>query len=549
MGEGENERKKAPTAATPREHQANRRRQETGEYMRWARVEAELEASHARYSALYDSAPVGYATLDRNGCIRDINLTGARILGRNHRSLVGGTLLSLVSRTDRHKFLGYLKLVRRGDGSITTEFHFQRPDKGEVLLQLVSDSSPATNGQPGAIRTVFSDVTEQRCIEIERNESRAELAAITASAMEAIISLGAERRIVQFNIAAEAMFCCPAHRAIGRPVWQLIPKRFHDATERLFRSFSQAGIPFRPMGVLDELWGLRSHGEEFRIEASLSQTEVSGEKRLTLMMRDITERKRNEEEIRRLNSELEQRVRDRTAQLEAANRELRREVAQRRYLEQQLLKVSEREQRRIGQDLHDGIGQQLTGLMLLNDARLKKLCRESRPDAIEARRMARLLAQARVQVHQLARGLHPVPATSNGLMTALGQLAQNVSSLHRVDCRFRCPREILVQDNVVATHLFRIAQEAIHNSIRHGRSKSIRLALSSANGSVRLTVRDDGQRFAPEMMGNSGGLGLQIMKSRCEAINASLNIRHARPQGMRVACVAPLAEPARKTEE
>jgi PAS domain S-box-containing protein len=504
-------------------------------------VEAELEASRERFADLYDSAPVGYASLDHNGCIRGINLTGARILGRSRDLLVGFTVAALVSTRDRLKFLNHLTLLRKRPAFLTAEFHFGLPDKRQALLSLVSESTVNPYGQ-ASIRTVFSDVTEQRGMELELNESRAELAAITASALDSIVSLDADLRIVHFNASAEEMFSCPGARAIGQPMTRFVPERFRDGIEKLLRNFAHGSILSRRFGALDEIWGWRGNGKEFPIEASLSQTEVRGQKLLILVMRDITERKRAEEEILRLNNELEERVRERTGQLERTNGKLQREVAERRQLQRQMLEITEREQRRIGQDLHDGIGQQLTGLMLLSDALLKKLAKRAVTENKDVQRITELLAEARVQVHQLSRGLHPVPATAHGLMTALGQLAQSVSGLHDIDCRFHCPQSILLEDNLMATHLFRIAQEAIHNAVRHGRAKRIRLALIEASGSVRLTVRDYGCGIS-QAGGKSRGLGLQIMKSRCEAIGASLMLYAVRPHGTRLECRLPISQP------
>lgn len=513
------------------------------EYYRLLTVEADLEASRERYVTLYDSAPVGYATLDQHGCIREINLTGARILGRKRPTLLGMPLLALLVKDEQRKFLSYLSQLRMAARSLTAELHFRRSNKSLALLSLLSESTLMDDGEGATIRTVFSDVTEQQRTELELNESRAELAAITASAMDAIVSMTEDQRIVHFNAAAELMFCCPASQGAGQRFDSFVPERFREATVKLLKNFAHGSIVIRHLGSFDEIWGRRRNGEEFPIEASLSQTEVNGQKRLTLVMRDITERKQAEQEIRRLNEQLEQRVQDRTSQLETANRQLQREVGERRHLQHQLLEISEREQRRIGQDLHDGLGQQLTGLMLLNDVLLKELAQNARPESAQATRISALLAEARLQVQQLARGLHPVPATPEGLATALGQLAQRVSSLHHIECHFECSQSVLVYDNLAASHLFRIAQEAVHNAIRHGHSKRIRVALLRQNGSIALTVQDDGTGISHKAPGTgSGGLGLQIMKSRCEAIGASLALSPLRPHGTRLECLLPITQ-------
>lgn len=153
-------------------------------------------------------------------------------------------------------------------------------------------------------------------------ESRARLAGIIDSAMDAIISVDASQRIVVFNAAAERMFRCPAAEAIGSPLERFIPERFRPAHRAHIQAFSQTGVTARALGHLQPLVALRADGEEFPIEASISQTEAGGQKLFTVILRDISERRAAEERIRSLNLELEQRVADRTAELTAANREL-----------------------------------------------------------------------------------------------------------------------------------------------------------------------------------------------------------------------------------
>ena len=152
--------------------------------------------------------------------------------------------------------------------------------------------------------------------------SRARLSGIIGSAMDAIISVDAQRRITIFNQAAEAMFRCTAAEAIGKPLDQFIPARFREQHPNHVTEFGRTGITSRAMGRLMPLSGLRADGEEFPIEASISHFEQGGQQVYTVILRDITERKRSEEKISQLNAELERRVAERTAELSQSNQEL-----------------------------------------------------------------------------------------------------------------------------------------------------------------------------------------------------------------------------------
>ncbi|MBI3786043.1 MAG: PAS domain S-box protein, partial [Deltaproteobacteria bacterium] len=154
------------------------------------------------------------------------------------------------------------------------------------------------------------------------DENQKRLAGIIGSAMDAIISVDDEHKIVLFNAAAEKMFGCPAADAISQPIERFIPARFRDGHREHFRRFAATGESTRQMHLFGMITGLRRNGEEFPAEAAISHVDVSGHKLFTVIVRDVTERKRIAETVHKLNAELEQRVASRTAELEEANREL-----------------------------------------------------------------------------------------------------------------------------------------------------------------------------------------------------------------------------------
>jgi signal transduction histidine kinase len=195
-----------------------------------------------------------------------------------------------------------------------------------------------------------------------------------------------------------------------------------------------------------------------------------------------------------------------------------------RDLERQIMDSSERERERIGHELHDSLGQLLTGIAFLSKSLSRKLAAQSAAEAGEASQIATLINQAVSETRQLARGLQPVEVDEDGLMSALEALAANIERLFHIRCEFRCDVPVRVKDNIVANHFYRIAQEAVNNAIKHGKAKHILIGLDAPRGKVRLSVHDDGMGFHPYLKGNHSGMGLQIMRYRAKMIGAHLDI-------------------------
>jgi PAS domain S-box-containing protein len=215
------------------------------------------------------------------------------------------------------------------------------------------------------------------------------------------------------------------------------------------------------------------------------------------------------------------------------------DITERKGLEEAILEISAREQRRIAQDLHDGLGQHLTGIAFMSKVLEEKLSDRSLPEAVEAAKIVRMVNQAIDNTRELARGLHPVPAEPLGLMSALRRWASDVEQLFHIRCCFQCPRPLSIPDANLATHLYRIAQEAVHNAIRHGKSRNIVVSLSGKNGTGTLTIRDDGNGFQNKQEGHPG-VGLSIMNYRADMVGGSLKVQPNEDRGITVTCVFPI---------
>ena len=227
--------------------------------------------------------------------------------------------------------------------------------------------------------------------------------------------------------------------------------------------------------------------------------------------------------------ELQLLVRQRTERLE-------REIQERVRLEKELLEAGEREQRRIGHDLHDSLGQHLTATALAGKVLAKKLTDKSVAEATAADRLVALVEEAIELTRKLARSLHPIELEANGLADALQNLAANISKAFNVSCRFENSGTAVLTTPEASTHLYRIAQEAVSNAIRHGHARHVTISLAGSGGQILLTVTDDGTGLSTEAR-TKKGMGLRIMDYRAGMIGATFDIQNLPAGGTRAVCV------------
>lgn len=235
-------------------------------------------------------------------------------------------------------------------------------------------------------------------------------------------------------------------------------------------------------------------------------------------------------QLRIMHDNLEKRAAERAVKLTA-------EIAKRERLERELLHISEREQRRVGHDLHDSLCQHLTGTALAGQVLTEYLKSENSPHAARSSRVVELIEQSITLSRDLAKGLNTVRLSTDGLMEALEDFAASTSDLFRISCRFECPLPVPIEDTETATHLFRVAQEAVGNAIKHGRAKNILIRLEPTEEGNLLRVTDDGIGIPDHPSGQ--GMGLRIMSYRADLIGARFEIARTGRLGTAVTCLMP----------
>lgn len=211
------------------------------------------------------------------------------------------------------------------------------------------------------------------------------------------------------------------------------------------------------------------------------------------------------------------------------------DITENKRLEREIQEISEREKRRIGQDLHDGLGQYLTGIACMVKVVEQKLESKNLAESADVGKITAMVNETISQARDLARGLSPVELENNGLQAALTELASRVSRTS-VNCEVKAPTITKVYDNAAAIHLYRIAQEAVNNSIKHGNAKNITIGLSTQNNQVELTVLDDGCGIRKQG-GKPTGMGLRVMNYRAAMIGATVSVEPAPSCGTIVRCV------------
>ncbi len=346
---------------------------------------------------------------------------------------------------------------------------------------------------------------QRAAVAVRDREER--LRAILQTAVEGIITIDEHGIIESINPAAEKIFGYKSREVVGKNVSVLMPSPHREQHDGYIGNYLRTGHA-KIIGIGREVSGRRKDGTVFPMDLSVSEVRLANRRLFTGFIRDITERKR---------------------------------------LEKATLEISEREQRRIGHDLHDGLCQHLAGIELMSQVLEQNIGRRSKSDAARVGDIAKNVRDAISHTRSLARGLSPVTLESEGLMSALTEFAANTVKFFKVECVFHCDPPVLVRDHATATNLFRIAQEAASNAIKHGRARRVSIGLESHRGRIILRISDNGTGLSKNFSSQKQkGMGLRIMQSRAAMIGAVFSIERNAAGGVTVICSAPARAAAAK---
>jgi PAS domain S-box-containing protein len=486
-----------------------------------------LEESEARLAGIVDSAMDAIITVDEEQRIVLFNRTAEQLLRCRREEAIGASLDRFIPERFRTAHRGHVE--RFGRTGVTSRRMGESPALwalragGEEFPMEASISQVAVGGRR-YFTVILRDLTLRKRAEEESARMRGQLdaaqariAAILDSAMDAIITVDEEQRIVLFNRAAEQMFRVRRDEALGAPLDRFLPARFREAHREHIERFGRTGVTARRMGDVGSLRALRADGEEFPIEASISQVSEGGRGYFTVILRDVTIRVRAQEEVKRQQEEL-------------------------RALSAQVLEAREEEKTLIARELHDELGQLLTALKM-DVSWLRERLREAPHEAGgKVQAMNALIDNMVASVRRISADLRPLMLDDLGLADAAAWLVEDFAQRSGVNCDLRKPPDGSLEgiERATANTVYRALQESLTNIARHAGARNAWVVLAVQNDWILAEIEDDGRGIAPENLAGRRSLGLKGMRERVHYLGGMLEITRAPRGGTRVRLRVPL---------
>jgi len=450
------------------------------------------------YARMLNQLPRVVMLIDLNGIIRYLNEGAKHVFGYNPDELVGTPVWSLYKGRNKKDFMNDLNHLEEGN-ILSIEMEGKHKDGSTVWVDVKRVMIENDEGEQVILGSA-SDISLQKNAELKLSENQARLQAILETTVEGIITINEEGVIKSFNCAAERMFGYTSEEVIGENVEILMPEPYRSDHDDYIANYMETGDK-KIIGIGREVKGKRKDGTEFPMELSVSEVKWEGERIFTGIVKDITDRRR---------------------------------------LEKEVLEISEEERRRIGQEMHDDLGQMLTGIHLISQNLARKLKINELPGAEEVQEIASLVKEADEHARGLARGLVHIELDSAGLKTAMEQMCKRAQRFFMIDCRFEEDGEVSLSDYATALNLFRIAQEAVNNAVKHGNASCVRVLLEGYEEKIEIRVIDDGIGFDHEdNRQKEGGMGLHIMNYRANLLGGQLKIGTTEEGHTLVRCSVP----------
>jgi signal transduction histidine kinase len=415
---------------------------------------------------------------------------------------------------------------------VNTLFRFRHHDGHYLWLECLAASVHDDDGDIQHIQASSRDVTERQRALIALRDSEERFRRIIEFTSDLYWETDSEYRFTQLSVGARSYLGVVPH-SLGLRRWESPYNRASQEVWDQHKADIEARRPFKDL-LIEFVDPKTGETQEFSSISGEPFYDEDGEfKGYRGIGRFITRQKRYELDLA-----------ERTRQLSAANAELSREAGRRREVERRLLLAIEKELAQVGLELHDELGQNLTGTALLAKTLQKKLAEKGLPEAVDASRVHALVNETIRQTRLISHGLSPHILGPEGLIEALQQLADDVNSLGIIQCRFEADGAPRVTDNLIARGLYRIAQEAVNNALKHSHAKSIMIELAELDGEMRLAIIDNGVGIGSEDGETLSDSALHSIKYRAGVMNASLSVLRRPGGGTEVAVALATEIPA-----
>lgn len=447
--------------------------------------------------SILDNLPRLIMLIDLDGTILFWNGGGEKVFGYKAEETVGKPVWFLYPDRSKEEFEEELMDLQNGKG-VSFEVEGQRKDGSPIWLDVKRVMIENSKGEPVILGTA-SDISLQKQVEFELAESQARTEAILETSVEGIITIDKQGIIQSFNHAAEEMFGYNAEEVIGENVSILMPSPYQEEHDGYMQNYLETGER-KIIGIGREVRGLKKDGTVFPIELAVDEVKFGDKVFFTGMIKDISDR---------------------------------------RALENEVLKRAENERHYIGQELHDSLGQMLSGIGLISRNLARKFKANGLPAADEIVEIADMIKEADELARNLAHGLAHIDLENEGLKVAINRLCERFEKVSDVRCECEFFNDIFSEKQNVSLHFYRITQEALNNAMTHAEAKNVSVRFEVNENYLQLIVEDDGIGF-PDKEKIEDGMGIKTMRYRAHTLGGTLKINRTADEWTQIICTVPV---------